>query len=201
MDKRVITISREFGSGGRTIARKVATGLGYRYYDKELVEQVALETGFDPQYVEERGEEAPGNSSLSYSFMPPGVPGVMQGMSAADFLWSMQRSVILSLADKEPCVIVGRCADFILRDRADSLHIFIHADDAFRAKRIVSLYGESETSPEKRLQEKDRKRMLNYRHYTHREWGMCQNYHLSLRSDVIGIDRCADLIVSLAKDV
>ena len=115
MEKKIITISREFGSAGRTIGREVAKRLGIPFYDKELVDQVALESGFAPKFVEEHGEHSPGNSIFSYTFAPQGMPGIMNGLSAADFLWNIQCSVILQLADKGPCVIVGRNADYILK--------------------------------------------------------------------------------------
>jgi len=197
MEKKIITISREFGSGGRTIGHKVAEKLGIPFYDKELVEQVALESGFAPKFVEEHGEHAPGRSLFSYAFAPQGVPGVMNGMSTADFLWNIQCSVILQLAEKGPCVIVGRNADYILKDRKDALHAYIHADKAFRADRIVRLYGESEKSPEARLNEKDRRRHVNYQHYTGRVWGTAQNYDVCLNSGTIGIDACVDIIVDM----
>ena len=200
MKKKIITISREFGSGGRTIGKKVATLLGMVFYDKELVEQVAVETGFNPQYVEEEGEFASNKTGFAYDF-PYGFSSAMKGMSAADFLWCMQRDVILRIAEKAeqtPCVIVGRCADYVLKDRDDCLHVFIHASPAFRAERIVRLYGESEKNPENRLQDKDKRRKINYRHYTDRDWGMSQNYHVSLDSSVIGIDKCVDIIAGLA---
>ena len=199
MEKKIITISREFGSGGRTVGRQVAEKLGIPFYDKELVEQVALESGFAPKFVEENGEHSPTKSFLSYAFAPQGIPGVMNGLSTADFLWNIQCSVILQLADKGPCVIVGRNADYILKDRNDCLHAFIHADISFRADRIVRLYGESEKSPEARLHEKDKRRRLNYQHYTGRTWGAAQNYDICLNTGVIGIDQAADIIVSLVK--
>lgn len=199
MEKRIITISREFGSGGRTIGHLVAEKLGIPFYDKELVEQVALESGFAPKYVEEHGEHSPGRSMLSYAFAPQGVPGVMNGLSTADFLWSIQCGVILQLADQGPCVIVGRNADYILKDREDALHVFVHANKEFRADRIVRLYGESEKSPETRLNEKDKRRKLNYQHYTGRNWGDAHNYHISLDSAAIGVEECADMIVDLVK--
>lgn len=197
MEKKIITISREFGSGGRTIGHKVAERLGIPFYDKELVDQVALESGFAPKFVEEHGEHAPGKSIFSYAFASQGVPGVMNGMSTADFLWNIQCSVILQLAEKGPCVIVGRNADYILKDREDVLHAYIHADKAFRADRIVRLYGESEKSPEARLNEKDKRRHVNYQHYTGRVWGTAQNYDICLNSGTIGVDACVDIIVDL----
>lgn len=194
MEKKIITISREFGSGGRTIGRMVADKLGIPFYDKELVDQIALESGFAPKFVEEHGEHSPGNSLFSYAFAPQGVPGVMNGLSTADFLWNIQCNVILQLADKGPCVIVGRNADYILKDRQDAFHVFVFADLAFRADRIVRLYGESEKAPEARLQEKDKRRKVNYQHYTGRTWGMAQNYNLCLDSSTLGIDHCVDII-------
>ena len=199
MKKNIITISREFGSGGRSIGRKVAEELGIPFYDKELVDQIAMESGFAPQYVEEHGEHSPGKSFFSYAFAHQGVPGVMNGLSTADFLWNIQCNVILQLADKGPCVIVGRNADYILKDRKDCLHVFIHADMDFRADRIVRLYGESEKSPEARLQEKDKRRRVNYQHYTGRTWGTAQNYDVCLNSSTVGLDECADIIIKMAQ--
>lgn len=197
MEKKIITISREFGSGGRTIGHAVAEKLGIPFYDKELVEQVAMESGFAPNFVEEHGEHAPGKSILSYAFAPHGVPGVMNGLSMADFLWNIQCNVILQLADKGPCVIVGRNADYILKDREDVLHVFIHADKEFRADRIVRLYGESEKSPEARLNEKDKRRKINYQHYTGRNWGEARNYDVCFNSSMLGVDYIADIIVDM----
>ena len=200
MEKRIITISREFGSAGRTIGHAVAEKLGIPFYDKELVEHIALESGFAPKFIEEHGEHAPGKSLLSYAFSHHSAPGVMNGLSTADFLWSIQCNVILQLADKGPCVIVGRNADYILKDREDCLHAFIYADKKFRADRIVRLYGESEKSPEARLQEKDKRRAVNYQHYTGRTWGMSQNYDICLNSSVLGIDKCVDMIVDIVNN-
>ena len=199
MEKKIITISREFGSGGRTIGRRVAEELGIPFYDKELVDQIALESGFAPKFVEENGEHSPGLSRLSYAFAPQGVPGVMNGLSSADFLWNIQCSVILQLADKGPCVIVGRNADYILKDREDVMDVFIHAETPFKAERIVRLYGESEKSPETRLAEKDKRRRLNYQHYTGRTWGAAQNYEMCLCSSMLGIDQCVKIIVDAVR--
>ena len=197
MEKKIITISREFGSGGRTIGRMVADALGIPFYDKELVDQVSVESGFAPKFIEEHGEHSPGRSLFSYAFAPQGVPGVMNGLSTADFLWNIQCSVILQLADQGPCVIVGRNADYILKDRDDCLHVYVHADMDFRADRIVRLYGESEKSPAARLQEKDKRRRVNYQHYTGRTWGQAQNYDICLNSSSLGIEQCAQTIVNM----
>ena len=199
MKKNIITISRQFGSGGRTVGRMVAEKLGIPFYDKELVEQIALESGFAPKFVEEHGEHSPGMSLFSYAFAPQGVPGVMNGLSTADFLWNIQCSAILQLAEKSPCVIVGRNADYILKDREDCLHAYIHADMDFRADRIVRLYGDSEKSPQARLKEKDKRRSVNYQHYTGRTWGASENYDICLNTGTVGVEQAADIIVSLVK--
>ena len=192
MTKKIITISRAFGSGGRSIGKEVAQRLGIPFYDKELVEAVAKESGFHADFIEEAGEYAPVTSSFLFSIaVSPNPMNMMHTMSMADQLFVYQTNVIRSLADKGPCVIVGRCADYILRDRTD-------ADMAHRAERIVRLYGETKQSPEKRLNDKDSKRKIYYKHYTNRNWGEAQNYHLCLNSGLIGVDKCADIIVDVA---
>ena len=197
MEKKIITISREFGSGGRSIGRLVAEKLGVPFYDKELVKQISVESGFAPNFVEEHGEHAPGKSFFAYAFSPQGVPGIMNGLSTNDFLWNIQCNVILQLADQGPCVIVGRNADYILKDREDVLHVFIHADDEFRKERIVRLYGQSEKTPSARLAEKDKRRKVNYQHYTGRNWGDAQNFDICLDSSKLGVETCADIIVDI----
>ena len=200
MEKTIITISREFGSGGRTIGRMIAEKLGIPFYDKELVDQIALESGFAPKYIEEHGEHSPSGSLFSYAFAPQGVPGVMNGLSTADFLWNVQCNVILQIADKGPCVIVGRNADYILKDHPEALHVYVFADVPYRAERIVRLYGESEKTPEQRLAEKDKRRRVNYHHYTGRTWGQAQNYDICLDTGVLGLEQCADIVVDIVKN-
>ena len=190
----IVTISRQFGSGGRSIGKKLAERLGFTYYDKELVKQVSLATGFAPDYIEEKGEYAQSRSRLSYLFTTTGTAGVMNGMSAADYLYTMQRKVILDIAEKGNCVIVGRCADYILRERDDVLNAFIHAPKEYRAERIVRLYGESEQTPFKRLDDKDGKRRINYEHFTGRTWGASENYDISVNTEAIGEDACVELL-------
>ena len=198
MTKKIITISRAFGSGGRTIGKEVAQRLGIPYYDKELVEAVAKESGFHADFIKEAGEYAPVSFLFSIA-VSPNPMSMVHTMSMADQLFVYQTNVIRNLAEKGPCVIVGRCADYILREREDALHVFIHADMAYRAERIVRLYGETKQTPDKRLAEKDNKRKVYYKHYTNRNWGDAQNYHLCLNSGLIGIDKCTDIIVDVAQ--
>ena len=194
MEGKIITVSREFGSGGRTIAKEIAKRLGIPYYDKEIIKEVAEKTGFNPEYVEEAGEHAPGKSLFSFGL------GGSVGLSTSDFLWAMQRQVILEIAQKGPCVIVGRCADYILKDNPDAVHIFIHADMDFKIDRVVRLYGESEKKPEARINDKNKKRAVNYKHFTNREWGKSQNYHIALNSKALGIEKCIEAILSIVTE-
>lgn len=191
--KRIITISREFGSGGRTIGKGVAEKLGIPCYDHEVIEQLVERSGFAADYVKSQSEYAP-NGSL---FVNALNAGNFHGLSNQDKLWTMQRQIIEELGEKENCVIVGRCADYILRDRVDCLKVFIHRDFQSRAERIVQVYGETEVPTEKRLKEKDKRRAAYYQFYTDQKWADLANYHIVLDSGVIGIEKCIDIIADL----
>ena len=119
------------------------------------------------------------------------------GLTNQDKLWSIQCRVIEELAQKGPCVIVGRCADYILRGKADCLNVFIHASMEKRAERIVNEYGERKERPEQRLKDKDKRRAAYHRFYTDMKWGHAQNYHVCLDSGELGIGRCVELISQL----
>ena len=191
MKNRIVTISREFGSGGRTIGRMVAQKLGIPCYDAEIIQKIAQESGFSEGYIREAGEYTPGGMLANL------FSNRAYGPTNEDYLWNIQYNLITELAQKEACVIVGRCADYILRDTADCLKIFIHADMDFRAKRIVEVYGERENSPEQRLKDKDKRRAVYHRFYTNMKWGQSRNYHITLDSGALGLERCADIICSL----
>lgn len=193
MKNRIITISREFGSGGRTIGREAAAKLGIPCYDHELIEKIAEESGLAKAYIAERGEYTPHKSWFGAAFSDRDF----NGHSLQDDLWAVQRKVILELAEKGPCVIVGRCADYILRDEADILTVFIHSDMEKRAKRIVEQYGESSVAPEKRLKDKDKRRASYYQFYTDEKWGEVQRYHVALNSGVLGIEKCVEILADL----
>ena len=119
------------------------------------------------------------------------------GHSYQDDLWAIQRKIILELAEKGPCVIVGQCADYILRDNPDCLRVFIHADIESRSKRIVEQYGERSDAPAKRLKDKDKRRAAYYQFYTEMKWGAMENYHITLNSGVLGIEKCVEILSSL----
>lgn len=191
MSNRIITISREFGSGGRTIGRMVAEKLGIPCYDAELIDQIAIESGYAVEYIKEEGEDATGGW-LSTLFADRSM-----GLTNQDKLWNVQSRVIKELAGKGPCVIVGRCADYILRERTDCLNVFIFASLEKRAERIVKEYGERAETPEQRLKDKDKRRAAYYRFYTDLKWGKAQNYHICLDSGTLGIEKCVDIICGL----
>lgn len=193
MKNRVITISRQFGSGGRTIGKEVAEKLGIHCYDSELIEKVAESSGFAKEYITEKGEYSTHRSWFVNAFTDRG----RDGMSTQDRLWIIQQKVIQDIAEKESCVIVGRCADYILRDTADCLKVFIHADLDKRMERIVNLYGEGKDTPEKRVRDKDKRRSAYYQFYTDTEWGAAENYHITLNSGVLGLEKCVEIISSL----
>ena len=192
--KSIITVSREFGSGGRSIAKEVAKKLGYEYFDVEMIERIAQTSGLDPEVMENAEEFSARKSLFGYAFIGRGT----KETSMENYLWNKQRDMILELAENGNCVIVGRCADYVLRDSENALHVFVHADMDYRAKRIVRLYGETNETPEKRLTDKDKMRKANYEYYTDREWGLAQNYDLTLNSGKLGQERCVDIICGLA---
>ena len=192
MKNRIITISREFGSGGRTIGRKTAEELGIPCYDRELIQKIARESGFAESYV--RNMDEGGNSGfLAEAFSSNRI----FGPTNEDYLWNAQRRVILELGEKGPCVIVGRCADYILRDTADCLTAFIHADAEYRANRIVTVYGEKDESPKDRIKSKDKRRAAYHRFYTDMKWGYAANYQVCLGSGILGIDKCVEILKAL----
>lgn len=190
---RIITISRQFGSGGRTIAKEVASRLGIPCYDSELIEKIAEESGYTPEYIKEIGEYTVGKTGLSNIL----AARDKNGHSNYDNVFIAQAKVINRLAAEGPCVIVGRCADYILREKADCLKVFIQADNDFRCRRTIDLYGERTEKPEKRLIDKDKKRVAYYKTYTDMEWGKIENYDLVLSSSAFGIEKCAEIIASL----
>ena len=187
---KIITISREFGSGGRTIGKKVAEKLGIACYDQEIIDKIVSECDFCEEFIRERGEYAVSGSKFFNALSASSV----NGLSLQDKLWIEQEKIITNLAEKEDCVIVGRCADAILKDKANCLKVFIHASMQKRMERIVNVYGETEQPTERRLKDKDKRRKAYYQYYTDTEWGDVNNYHLCLDSGTLGIETCVELI-------
>ena len=191
MAKRIITISREFGSGGRFIGEEVAKQLGIAYYSENIIDQIAQQSGLSPEYIEENAELSPKNGLFAYAFSGRDITG----KSVDDMLYEAQRKVILEIAEKEPCVMIGRNADFILKNRDDVLNVFIHGDMPEKIKRICKLYDVTEDGAIKLIKDTDKRRRTNYNFYTEQKWGMARNYTLSLNSSQLGYERCEKMIM------
>lgn len=188
--KKIITISREFGSGGRFIGETLAKELGFTFYDKEIIAQVAEKTGFSEKYIAERGEYAPKNNIFSYAFIGRDT----QGNSVDDYIYQAQQTIIHEIANKGNCVIVGRCADYILRNREDVLNVFIHGNEPEKCKRIMKLYDKTEKEALAFMKDTDKKRSINYAYYTEQKWGNAKNYALCLNSSILGYDNIIKII-------
>ena len=197
--KRIITISREFGSGGRTIGKLVAEKLGYRFYDGEIIDSVVKESGLAREIVEKYDEYATHKNSFLYSIAINAGGDGYNGLSFANRVQIAQINVIKKLAEEGNCVIIGRGADYILRERTDCLNVFVYADTAFKAKHVIENYGENEMKIEDRLRDKDTRRRVFYRSFTMREWGAYENYHLMLDSGTVGIENAADIICKIVE--
>lgn len=195
MEKRIITISREFGSGGRFIGEEVAKKLGISYYDKDIIGQIAEQSGFAPEYIRENAELSPKKGLFAYAFSGRDITG----KSVEDMVYEAQRNVILKIAEKESCVIIGRNADFILKDREDVLNVFIHGDMPEKVQRICKLYNVAEADAAKMIAETDKRRRTNYNFYTDQKWGMAKNYTLCLNSSQLGYERCEEIIMECVK--
>ena len=157
MAKRIITISREFGSGGRFIGEEVARKLGIAYYDKNIISQIAEKSGLSPEYIQENAELSPKKGLFAYALAGRDITG----KSVEDMVYEAQRKVILDLAKKEPCVIIGRNADYILKDRDDVLNVFIHGDMPEKIQRITDLYNVEKQKAVKMMEDTDKRRKTN----------------------------------------
>lgn len=193
----VITISREFGSGGHTIGKKVAEQLGIPFYDSEIVERVAIESGYDKEIIEDQGEY----TSVLEKYFTTNLYAGKYFETPQDQMYRIQANIIKDLAKKGPCVIVGRCADYILESEdVKTLNVFIHADIKSRQVRVEKKYGKTDVPIEKRLAKKDKGRKAYYRYYTDRQWGDYKNYHMNIDSGALGEDKCVEILTSVAKD-
>ena len=191
MNKRIITISREFGSGGRFIGEEIAKNLGMVYYDKDIIDRIAEESGLAPDFIKESAELSPKRGLFAYAF----AGRDMTGKSIEDIVYEAQRKVILSIAEKEACVIIGRNADYVLRDRNDVFHVFIHGNEPEKTARICHLYHVDEKEALRMMQDVDKRRSANYTFYTSQKWGKASNYTLSLNSSELGYEMCEKIIM------
>ena len=191
MKKTVITISREYGSGGRIIGKKVAEALGISFYDGELLSLVAKESGYTVDFVRQNDQKKT-QSLLYHLYMGSQI------LPASDMIFIAQSKVIKDLQEKESCVIVGRCADYVLRGRDSVINIFIHAPLLSRTERVKNEYGEKADNYKSYVQKQDKSRIAYYNYFADDAWGKAQTYDLSVNSD-IGIDNAVRLIVDYVK--
>lgn len=197
MKKKIVTISRQYGSGGRYIGENLAKAMGVPCYDEKLIDMVAKESGFAQSFVAEKGERMTGSllfniaSSLSFA---NNVFSTNNGVTLQDEIYFTQNRIIKELADKGPCVIVGRCADYILREREDYLNVFIFADNESKIERAEKYFNITREEAPAVLKKKDKARANHYKYYTDQEWGMASNYDLCLNSGLIGIEGCVKAI-------
>ena len=197
----IITIGRQCGSGGHTIGKTVAERLGIPFYDKEILKTVAKRSGLAEQTVEKEGEYS--TTSLLFNVATRGISGFdvsnKNNMLLRDIVNAYQTEYIIELAENGACVIVGRSADYILRDRENCLNVFIHGNLPDRADRVVKEHGIYPADAEKHVLERDKKRAKYYRHITDRTWGLAENYDLCLNSSKLSINGCVDLILGCCK--
>ena len=194
---KVITISREYGAGGHTIGKRVAQELGIEIYDKDIVRETVRASGFETEVVQEEEEDV----SKASTFLKSLCSSSVHYRDPQEVIHEVQTAVILQFAKKGPCVILGRCADDILRESdMDVLNVFIHADDLHRAVRISEMTGiTNATELQKLMAKKDSSRRNYYEHYTHKKWGDSHNYDLTVDSGKLGVDLCVQMIVEAAK--
>lgn len=191
MKKVVITISREYGSGGRIIGKKVADMLGINFYDGELLSLVAKESGYTEEFVRQNDQKK--TQSLLYHLYIGS-----QILPASDMIFIAQSRVIKDLYSKESCVIVGRCADYVLRGFEDVVNVFIHAPIESRMARVRDEYKENADNYKAHVLKKDKSRVAYYNYFADDQWGKAQTYDISINSD-IGADKAAELIVEYIK--
>lgn len=199
MANKIYTIGREFGSGGREVGEKLAAKLGIKLYDKELLQQAAKDSGFCEEIFENH-DEKPTNSFL-YSLVMDTYS--VSGYSAAPFLdmplnhkvFLAQFETIKKIAEKESCVIVGRCADYALSDNPDCINIFIHADLDVRIKNVSRNLNITENKARDIINKTDKQRASYYNYYTSKKWGDSKSYNLSLDAGKLGIDNCVEMIL------
>lgn len=199
MANKIYTIGREFGSGGREVGEKLAAKLGIKLYDKELLQQAAKDSGFCEEIFENH-DEKPTNSFL-YSLVMDTYS--VSGYSAAPFLdmplnhkvFLAQFETIKKIAEKESCVIVGRCADYALSDNPDCINVFIHADLDIRIKNVSRNLNITENKARDIINKTDKQRASYYNYYTSKKWGDSKSYNLSLDAGKLGTDNCVEMIL------
>ncbi|MCR5587547.1 MAG: cytidylate kinase-like family protein [Lachnospiraceae bacterium] len=199
---KVITIGRQYGSGGRDIGRLLAQKLEIPFYDNELISRAAKESGFSEESFE-RAETKATNSLLYSLAMGVNVYGNQDfgfsGLSLDDRIFLAQSDVIRKVAKEGPCVIVGKCADYVLKDQAETFNIFVKAAMDFRLKRAVEVYGDDSVKVGEKLTKMDKSRANYYKYHVGERWTDLNNYDLVISSDMAELDDIVDFIVGLLR--
>ena len=185
----VITVSREFGSGGRYVGRLIADKLGIKLYDKDFIIKLAEKTGLSEEYIENNEQKRDKLALLNN--------GYYSGLNNADDLFIQESEIIKEVAEKEACVIIGRCADFILKDKKNVIRVFISSSMEDKINRALNIYGIDEKNIEKEIKKIDKLRANHYKYYTGNNWSDASNYDLCINSDLYGVEKTADIICDL----
>jgi cytidylate kinase len=199
MTKRIITIGRQYGSGGREIGERVAKQLDYAYYDGELIKRAAQEGGFDEELVKEGSEGILGRLSSLLSYANTVVGKDEDTLPLPDRMFLAQSRIIKRIAEEGPCVIIGHSADYFLAEHPDLLNVYIHAQWEARVARVMRRKGLDEHEAVARIKKIDHRRAVFYEQHTGLRWGTVSNYHLALSSSYFGIEGAVALIIALAQ--
>ena len=204
MGKKIITISREYGSGGRQVGLTVAKKLGMEFYDKELIDAAAKEIGFPTEMIADREQRL--TNSLLYNFAMGTLYGIayprepkVSELPLTEQIYQAQKKAIEEAAKRGSCIFVGRCADYILKSRPDVLRVFIYADRDIRKRRAIEEYGEIEEYIDEFMYQTEKRRRIHYENYTNQKWGSRENYDLMLNSGDLGLDKCVELLCEAVK--
>ena len=187
----VITVSREYGSGGRYVGRLIADKLGIKFYDKDFITKLANQTGLSEEYIESNEEKRDFLSTLNN--------GYYFGINDADNLFLKESELIKQIADKESCVIIGRCSDFILKDKENVIKIFVYSNMEDKIKRDTEFYKLDRENAEKEINKINKLRENHYNYYTDRQWKETSNYDICINSDTLGVEKTADLLCDIIK--
>ena len=190
-DHVVITVSREYGSGGRYVGRLIADKLGIKFYDKEIITKLAEATGLSEEYIEKNEQKRDASAILNN--------GYYMGLDNADELFVKETELIKELAAKDSCVIIGRCADFILKDEKNVVKVFVYSGMEDKIKRATQIYGYEEDKAKKEIERIDKLRANHYKHYTDKDWKDFSNYDICINSDLLGVEKSADVICNMVK--
>jgi len=198
MPAQIITISRQYGSGGREVGEKLAKELGYAYYDKEVIRKAISDNDISEEFLEKDGESLGTMFSYFLSFSNATTDKNEESLPLPDRVFLIQARAMKQLATEGPCVIIGRCADYIMRDEPDLLRVLVYSDMDSRLKRVMQRNELSEKGAAARIKKTDRSRQLYYEQYTDMRWGDAFNYDVSLSTSTFGIDRTVDIIKDIA---